>query len=94
MQRRIDHFTLKLHLAEEERGELGKRGIVMPIMFRRKGDYCSRLSLLNLFEIKLRKKTPTKPHEIMIEKHKNGDVDGPATNNIPRLSILKKSPES
>tara|TARA_B100000609_G_scaffold155223_1_gene126549 strand:+ start:19 stop:393 length:375 start_codon:yes stop_codon:yes gene_type:complete len=78
----------------EERDELGKRGIVMPIMFRRKGDYCSRLSLLNLFEIKFRKKTPTKPHEIMIEKHKNGDVDGPATNNIPRLSILKKSPES
>ena len=94
MQRRIDRFTRKLHLAEEERDELGKRGIVMPIMFRRKGDYCSRLSLLNLFEIKLRKKTPTKPHEIMIEKHKNGDVDGPATNNIPRLSILKKSPES
>ena len=78
----------------EERDELGKRGIVMPIMFRRKGDYCSRLSLLNLFEINFRKKTPTKPHEIMIEKHKNGDVDGPATNNIPRLSILKKSPES
>ena len=49
---------------------MGKRGIVMPIIFRRKGDYCSRLSLLNLFEIKLRKKTPTKPHEIMIEKHK------------------------
>ena len=73
---------------------MGKRGIVVPIIFRRKGDYCSRLSLLNLFEIKLRKKTPTKPHEIMIEKHKNGDVDGPATNNIPRLSILKKSPES
>ena len=73
---------------------MGKRGIVMPIIFRRKGDYCSRLSLLNLFEIKLRKKTPTKPHEIIIEKHKNGDVDGPANNNIPRLSILKKSPES
>ena len=38
--------------------------------------------------------TPIKPHEIIIEKHKAGDVAGPATSNMPKPSILKKSPES